>query len=211
MAEYIIGAIFGFKLGLDSRSDWKSFSDWEPFIEKYEERRMVLVHQKVSIPVGFFRSTPNGAEIFAEAIYGHLFGLPNSSIPMSIKCFELALKKKHSEIEGSDSEKYLYSLINWAENFLGNKRELAHGFRLLRNLLHEDKVIEEADALEGLRHIAILLNLLYPFEKALMSVTCPSCSHQGEISLTFDECVFGNYKQCICSECKKTFNQEMRL
>ena len=205
MAEYIIGTLFGLKLGLNKRSDW------EPFIKEYEERKRVLVYQKVSVPVGFFRNISSGQKLFTEAIYGYLFGLSNSSIPMSLKCFELALKKMHFDIEESGSEQSLFSLINWAEAFLGKKKELAHGFRLLRNLLHEDKVIEGPDALEGLRHIAMLLNLLYPFEEAKMNVICPKCGHQGHISLTFDECVVGNNKQCLCSQCKKSFIQEIFL
>ena len=39
-------------------------------------------------------------QVYREAILAYLYGLPNASLPLVLKCLEVGLKIKYEEIEG---------------------------------------------------------------------------------------------------------------
>lgn len=185
--------------------------NWEPFIQDVEKRSEILFYSKIIIPMNYFSKVENSFELYTEAVYAHLVDLPNACIPVIFRCLEMGLKQKYFEEENKKSNFNSYDLIGWAEKFFGNRKELAHGFRILRNNIHETSLLTENDSLETIRHISIFLNLLYPFEIVKMGITCPKCGHEGEFSLDREECYMGYERNLHCTACKKTFSKLITL
>jgi len=137
-----IGGISGYLIGKEK------YTVWDEFIKKFNERLNHLAYFKVIIPAKFLNLTEMW-QIYREGINTYLFGLPNASVPMMFKCLEIGLKSKYSKVEGKqDNLMRVYDLIEWSESYLKNKKDIAHGFRILRNTLHKKVMIREQDVLE---------------------------------------------------------------
>jgi len=203
MADLLISGALGYLIGRST------FASWEDFINKYNDRMSHLSYSKTIVPVIFYKEIENTRTIYNEAVYAYLFGLPNASIPASFRCLELSLKKKYQEVEGKSPKMNAYELIEWSEKYLGNQKELAHGFRFLRNLIHEEKVVEEQDALDALRHITKILNLLFPFETARPKGTCNFCKTPYDYEISYDQCFLGNVIFIPCNHCLRNIRREI--
>ena len=101
----------------------------------------------------------------------------------------------------------LYQLIEWAEAFLKKRKDIAHGFRILRNLIHEDKIVDEHDILEAVRHVSIILNTVFPLPEAVMlSVICDNCRENHSYSISTLDYFLGNNMLFRCDKFKQDFN-----
>ncbi len=79
---------------------------------------------------------------------------------MSLKTLELGLKCKL----GKENARLSNSINELEEKY--RYKDLAHGFRILRNLIvHEEVECKEQDALEALRHVSEILNRLFRLRK----------------------------------------------
>jgi hypothetical protein len=90
-------------------------------------------------PCEFYNQVESGRRIYAEGIYAFLSGLPDASLQMTFRCLEIGLKRYYEDIEGKKPSLKACELIDWSEKKLGSKKELVHGFRILRNLTHEER------------------------------------------------------------------------
>jgi len=190
----LLGGIFGWLLG-SSR-----FKEWEDFIKNFEKRLNHLAYFKVIIPIGLY---PKIRNFYREGVLSYLFGLPNSSVPMLIKSLEIGVKEKYKKEEKKDPPKNwnLYNLIEWCEQYLGRKKELAHGFRILRNIIHEEKSLKEQDALECIRHTSEILVELFPFSTCKWGIEC-TCRNDIEVLIEREKAYIGNVLTVTCNRCK---------
>lgn len=148
-----------------------------------KERITLLIGYKIQIPFAPIASDPAMKQVYLEGIRSYVYGLPNASIPMMLRFFELVCKREFRRIENKpDADPKLEDLINWTERYLKEKTT-AHGFQALRNLIHTDKLLEDPDALEAIRHISIITNKMWFFDKAKVLMWCETCQqyHTYEI------------------------------
>jgi hypothetical protein len=202
--DALVGSFIAGYLGYQAGS--RKFAGWEPIIKNYDARMSHLAYNRVFRPVSFLAVITGAEAIYREATLAYLFGLPDASIPTSLRCLEIGLAHKYTSVTGTPPPKQgkLNHLIEWAEQYLGNRKEIAHGFRLLRNLIHEPSVMVEQDALEALRHITIILNLLYPLEGyAKLFYLCQICGAQSQQDWPIQECYLGNVLNTYCATCKQ--------
>ena len=123
--------------------------------------------------------------------------MPNSSVVMSLKTLELGLKCKLGKKNAR-----LFDLINELKEEEQYK-DLAHGFRILRNLImHEKAECREQDALEALRHVSEILNRLFPFEEVYYTMTCNSCKTSYKIKVKINDFFLGNIIRTQCPKCR---------
>jgi hypothetical protein len=182
------------------------FQQWEGFINKYQERMSYITYQKIAVPAGFYGKIYNGQWLYTEAITAYLVGLPDACLPVILRCLDVGLKKLYEEVQKKECQLKLYHLIEWAEQYLGGKKELAHGFRILRNLIHEETVVEEQDAIEAIRHTTQILNVIFPFVLQSLFPRCLHCQDLIHLPLTFGQNYIGNAMTLKCPKCGKTFS-----
>jgi hypothetical protein len=185
------------------------FQQWETYINNYNDRLGRLAYDRVVEPLEFYQKIQNSQKLYAEAIFAYLVGLEDASLPVTMRCLELGLKEHFRQVENAEPSMTSYRLIEWAEKSIGNKKELAHGFRILRNLIHEEKVIEEQDALEAIRHVTMILNNIFPFSNAIISGACNFCNTTYNLSIPLDQCYLGNTIVVQCNKCRRSINHNI--
>jgi hypothetical protein len=200
IAGALVGGLFGYGLGR------APFQAWEGFINNYNQRLGHLSYNRVIEPIVFCNNVENGWKIYAEAIFAFLIGLPDASLHMAFRCLEIGLKRHYEDVEGKKPSLKAWELIDWSEKKLGKQAELAHGFRILRNLTHEEKTITEQDNLEAIRHITCILNLIFPFQTANISVNCVTCRRSNAIVVPMDQLFLGNSISVPCTVCRISTN-----
>lgn len=205
MAEsFFFGGLLGFLLGVAGRRP-----EWEKFAETCDNRLWHMTYFRVIIPYGAYSIGEVVKHSFGESYYAYLFGLPNSSVALSAKMLENALKEKYGEVEKTEPTGLgLAGLLGWAEKKLNlSKGPVGHAIRLLRNeLMHEERVVQETEALETLKHASLVLNELYPYPNVSFSVPCPTCGAARElITLKMEEAYIGYVRQMFCSPCQRAF------
>lgn len=183
----------------------RKFAGWEPLIKSYEARMSYLAYVKAIRPLSFLSAIPSATIIYSEAVFAFLFGLPDASIPTTLRCLEMGLSKKYTDVIGKAPPDKLYDLINWAEHYLGNKAQTAHGFRILRNLVHGQTVLSEPDAVEAIRHVTIILNLLYPLLPIPVTTNyvCQNCKNPLKIDVPPQDNYLGNTFKPNCPYCSQ--------
>jgi hypothetical protein len=199
----LLGGILGYGLGR------APFQAWEGFINKFNERLGHLSYNHVIEPCEFFGKVENSNKVYGEAIYAFLFGLPDASLPMTFRCLEIGLKRHYENTEGKKSSLKSWELIDWYEKKSGRKAELAHGFRILRNLTHEEKTITEQDNLEAIRHITQILNIVFPFQTASITVYCGLCRRPSQMQVLPDQLFLGNNIAVPCASCRTSTNYQV--
>jgi len=199
----IIGGLLGYGLGR------AQFQAWEGFINKFNERLGHLSYNHVIEPCEFYDKVENGRKIYAEAVYSFLYGLPDASLQMTFRCLEIGLKRYYENTEGKKCSLKAWELIDWSEKKSGDKKELAHGFRILRNLTHEEKTITEQDSLEAIRHVTQILNIFFPFPTATITVNCGLCRTPSQMSVLPDQLFLGNNIAVPCASCKTSTNYQV--
>jgi len=118
-------------------------------------------------------------------------------------CKKQGLAKKYTEFTGKPRLEKLFDMINWAETLLGSNKEMAHVFRILRNLLHGQTILSEQDVSEAIRHITILINLLYPPTsfRVLTNYICQNCQMKLQITIPTQENYIGHVFTPTCPAC----------
>ena len=201
--DALVGAFIAGFIGYQAGS--RKFAHWEPIIKDYDTRMKHLAYFKILRPVTFLDSFVTAPTIYTEAILAFLFGLPNASIPTTLRCLEIGLDNKYIEDTGQLPPDRLYDLIEWAEKYLGNRKEIAHGFRILRNLVHSTTAVSEQNALEAIEHVTIILNLLYPNPIFRISIgtdyTCQNCGVGLRVNVPVFQNYLGNIYTANCYQC----------
>jgi len=178
---------------------------WGNVFYNYSKRLEQLKYFKIPKPFGFLlaSSEPQKIEVLLwESFQCYLLNLPNASLPLIIRVLEIALKQKFQN--KSQQNLRLVDLIDLAEAQLKEKKEMAHAFRRLRNIIHENTLISEQTSLDALRYISDIVNTLYPSpQKVRIPMKCPYCGKQGKIDFQSNECYIGNEKTYNC-KCGKT-------
>ena len=157
-----------------------------------------LVYFKVVPPLAMFKNCGVASAFYKEAVQAYLLGMPNSSVIMSLKTLELGLRCKFK-----DRKAKLVELIERLKGE-GGYRDLAHGFRILRNLVvHENIECREQDALEALRYVSEVLNKAFPYSSVRYTMTCSNsvCKAEYPIELSVDEYFLGNIVRVKCPKC----------
>jgi hypothetical protein len=201
VATFIAGYI-GYQAGS------RRFANWEPIIKNYEARMNHLAYYRVLRPVTFLNMIESARIIYIEAILAYLFGLPNASIPTSIRCLEVGLAYKYSEQTGQQPPRRdrLSRLIDWAEQYIGgNNVELAHNFRMLRNLIHGQTVLTEQRALEAISYTTSILNALFllPILPVKTNYNCQNCGVALQIDIPVSDNFLGNTINVNCCRCNQ--------
>ncbi len=202
--DALVGTFIAGFLGYTAGS--RKFASWEPIIKNYNTRMSHLAYNKAIRPVSFLATITEAEIIYREAVLAYLFGLPDASIPTILRCLEIGLNYKYIIETGQSPPERgkLFRLIEWAEQYLGNRKDIAHGFRLLRNLIHEPSIMIEQDALEAIRHITNILNLLYPLiQYATLFYSCQFCRTHSQQDWPIQECYLGNVLNTYCASCKQ--------
>jgi hypothetical protein len=186
----------------------KSSEEWKPFMDQFRERFEQLTHTKTPLPWAFLKSRPNIQAIYRQSIYCYLFGLPDASLPTLLRVLELSLVSKYETAERKrpPTDMGLARLIDWAETYLKENIKVAHAFRLLRNFVHTDKLIQEQDCLEAIMHISTILEILSPSENITMNVVCHYCHQTGIASVLPGQGYLGNKMNLQCDNCKKSYH-----
>jgi len=184
------------------------FADWKPLIENYKKRLEHLKYFKIPLPMGYLQTNENIRTIYRESILCYLFGLSNSAIPSLMRVLEQALMKKYEDVEGKkpSDDVNLKNLIDWADNIIEDKTQVAHSFRMLRNYVHTDTLVQEQDVIEAVRHISIVTNDLFPTNYYELITTCKTCGRQQTLSLQPSSDFLGNAVGTRCGGCYINYN-----
>ncbi len=202
--DFVLGSILG---GLGGYAFGKNpFKEWEPFIKDAGYKISRLEHDKIVKPNGFFSKVQYSPIWYQEGVRAYVYGLPNASMPLIFKCLEMGIKKKYEEIEkksssGLNSEK----LIDWAEQFLRSDKSLAHSFRLIRNIIHQDLIVNEKDVPEAIRHISEMLNALFPYSNCIIEFNCMTCNLRQQMGINSSDNTIGNMIPAWCQRCGSRF------
>lgn len=197
-----IGGLLGYGIAISK------YTEWEPLIKNFKDRLNHLSYLKIIIPYKFFQINKNCRQLYIESLNAYLYGLPNASLPLILRCLEIGLKNKYSEIGKKETKKInLNGLIDWAKEHLKDKKEIAHGFRILRNLVHTEELVLEQDVLEAIRHISNILNLLYKLpEYTELEVFCKNCNAKHNYKIETIQYYIGNKMLFGCDKFKQNIN-----
>ncbi len=179
------------------------YAGWDDVITAHNNRLNHLRYFKVIKPAQVLHDVKELQTIYMQAETGYLFGLPDASIVMTTRFMEIALRNAKTKSEGKEAKENLVNLIEWAEKRIGAKKDLAHGFRILRNLIHENTLVKEQDALEAIHHVTEIINLFYPFEAADGNYTCPKCRSVSLVKIQKDNFYLGNLVNIVCGNCQQ--------
>jgi hypothetical protein len=184
------------------------YADWQPIIEQYQKRLSQLSYLQIPLPWGYMDAQPNMTIVYRESIACFLFGLPNSCLPTLMRLLEQALILKYTQVEGKKppNSMSLAELIDWGEKFLHDKTSSAHSFRMLRNFVHTDKLVQEQDCLEGIRHVSIIVEKLFPGHYAGTVTTCKNCGNTAVTDIDTSLQFLASNFQVTCARCRRNFN-----
>lgn len=183
------------------------YNEWKPIIENYKKRLEHLKYLHIPPPLGYLDKNQNVKTIYRESIFCYLFGLPNSCMPSLVRVLEQALISKFQIIEGKppSNDIGLAKLIDWGEKLLGEKSEIAHSFRMLRNYIHTDKIVKEQDAIEGIRHISSAVDTLFPIDYDTFHTICSFCKTGNLTKIPIESLILGNLVNIRCNKCGQTY------
>ena len=196
----VLGA-FLYLLSQGQQNEWKSFT------EQYKKRLEHLKYFKIPPPWNYLDANQNMKTIYRESVLCYLFGLSNSCVPSLMRVLEQSLITKYEEVEGKkpSDDVILKILIDWAEDILKEKTQTAHSFRMLRNYVHTDTLIQEQDAIEGIRHISIVIHNLFPSGFRGLTTACPVCRRVQTNTVHPDIGFLGNTISIVCG-CGQKYN-----
>lgn len=152
-------------------------------IKERNERAEKLKSIRVILPTTALSMTQTGHAIYNEAIVSYLSGAPNGAFDNIMKVLEITLRKKYEEINGkpTPTSMDLNKLIDQAEKSLGGTKGIAHQFRKERKEIHFDKTTSEPYTLSAIFHISNMLNILYPYETAIIYYIAQSVGNRSSL------------------------------
>lgn len=189
-----IGAGVGYAIGAPSREDAER-------IRKRNEREGLLKSKKVVVPTAALDKTETGRILYAEAVGGYLSSIPNGAFDNIMKVLEITLRKKYEEMTNKPTPTHLplENLIDAAEKYLKDSKDLAQSFRIKRKNIHFDKQTSELYTLDAIFHISNMLNLVYPYESTVCFYACPACHMQERINVRKEDNYLGNVLNLRCA------------
>lgn len=176
-------------------------------LQGYDERLDSLKNAKIIIPIIFLNKSQSYKEAYQEAVLSYLFGLPISSIVLSGKCMELAIKDRYDQIgytkitliteKGTKkvdmSRASLFQLIKCNEfSKLNLDKDDVNYLRVLRNYIHEKKIFKLQTALEAIHRVSEIINLLYPWKVIPISIRCAHCRQIHNYDIKSDGYLLAN-------------------
>lgn len=183
-----------------------------------------LKDAKIIIPYESFKNVEDSNVLYLESASAYVLGLPNSSLIQSVRCLELALRKrleqnsigkvskaddKNKQVSLKDAR--LYDLIEFRPDLLIDKNEVNY-LKSLRNKIHDNMLINDLDALHALDRITKEINHLFPFEGVDIPIQCPYALCHQKISFfaPYNRYVIGNTFSLDCDSGKHMgfFNQK---
>jgi len=197
IAAQSLGWLAGYDLG---RSEMRH---WEPVAQAYNQRLSQLVYGQTVRPFGLFVAVPGSEVSYNEAVCSYLFGLPNASVPLSARSLEVGLAHAYALSNPGRACPDLNDLIQWAQNLLGPRHQLAHSVRLLRNLIHQTTPVAEISALEAIRHVSLLVDCFLPFQTAYVVRACPLCRMNNGYTIPRTNYVLGYVLPLLCGSCRQ--------
>lgn len=202
LGALILGGGIGYLLAQGQNSEWK------PVIDSYKRRLQQISFARIPFPVEFLRKNQNIRRIYSQSLSSYLFGLPDACMPVLIRVLEQALKVKFAEAEGKKPPRDydLAKLIDWSQSFLKDKALVAHSFRILRNLVHTEELVQEQDCLEAIRHVNIIIENLFPGNSVMVQVSCQFCGRSGVTPVSGDFRFLGSSVALQCDQCRRTYN-----
>lgn len=198
-----MGGIVGLLIGVIDRKP-----EWERFGAECDERFKLANFFVIKVPFGAYSADRICRSSFGEAYTAYIFGLPNSSVSMSVKAIESCLKAKFKHIEGKESQSKLIGLIEWAGDKLQlQKGNVAQALRMLRNeIIHEEKMVSHSAALETLKHASEVMCEVFPFTSVSYPTFCPQCKRiTGYYPLAFGNANIGYSVNLQCNTCHIVF------
>ena len=201
LGDLVLLGTFLYLLSQGQQNEWKSF------IDQYKKRLEHLKYFKIPPPWGYLAVNQNMKVIYRESILCYLFGISNSCIPSLMRVLEQSLITKYERVENKkpSDDMSLKSLIDWSEDILKTKTQVAHSFRMLRNYIHTDALVQEQDAIEGVRHISIVLHNLFPSDFRALNTNCPFCRRTQNNTIHPDVGFLGNTLSIRCG-CGANYN-----
>ena len=159
-------------------------------LQGYGERLNSLKTSNIVVPIIFLNMNQSYKEAYQEAVLSYLFSLPISSIVLSGRCLEFVIRDKYNQIgctkitlKSKKGEKKkdvlkatLSQLINCVEfSRLGLDPGDSTYIRILRNYIHNKKIVNLQTSLEAIHRVSEIINFLYPYETAQITIKCAKC------------------------------------
>jgi hypothetical protein len=164
----------------------------------YSGRLNMLVGSKIVPPTQLIFYDENLRKIYVESVRAYLYGMPNASIPMILRFFQISMRNRFRQVNNDfQANPKIEDLINWVEKTL-NQKTTAHGFQILRNFVHTEDIVEDQDALEAIRHISLIVNKVIPYQVTLINQFCNPCLTEHSYSFKKDEYYIGNNLVVAC-------------
>lgn len=164
----------------------------------FKERITLLRGNKIEIPFGSIATDEVLKKIYRESVLSYLYGLPDASIPMSLRFLQLVSRKEFRRIKNQPTATpKLEVLINWTETQL-HEPTTAHGFQILRNFIHTEQTVKDQDALEAIRHVSIITNKIHGFDVATVYVRCDHCGLLHIDTIPSQDYILGLERQVRC-------------
>ncbi|MDE1834877.1 MAG: hypothetical protein KGH64_06090, partial [Candidatus Micrarchaeota archaeon] len=166
----------------------------------YNNRLTVLIHTKIEVPIVPLSASTDGTlrKIYIESVKDYLYGLPNSSIVMTVRFFQLVARDRFRQVENKPTAKPdVEDLVSWTAKHLGEDIN-TRAFQIMRNYVHTETLIEDADALEAIRHISKLANKLYPYTSVNHNSYCGRCRIYHTYTFNKADYYLGNALDIAC-------------
>ncbi|MCL4403435.1 hypothetical protein M1310_01675 [Candidatus Marsarchaeota archaeon] len=156
----------------------------------YGERLNSLKTSNIVVPIIFLNMNQSYKEAYQEAVLSYLFSLPISSIVLSGRCLEFVIRDKYNQIgctkitlkskkgekKKDASKATLLQLISCKEfSSLGLDSDESTYVRILRNYIHNKKIVTLQTSLEAIHRVSEIINFLYPYETVPILIKCANC------------------------------------
>lgn len=174
--------------------------------KKSKENTEILKFSRIVAPFEALDQDETLSTFYNEGLMCFLLGFPNASMMLMLSCLERTLKKKYHQVEKKEPELNLAGLLNWLESRQKDLEistvDVPHGFRILRNYItHEYKVIEESDAIEGIKYVSKIMNELYPYEVIPIDHYCDVCEETTTHEVSTELLILGEGFVLYCENC----------
>lgn len=173
--------------------------------KKSKKNIEILKFSEIVAPFGALDEDKTLKHLYRESVECFLLGFPNASMFLMVSCLERALKLKYYQVEKKKPKLTLENLLKWLEEkeLSISDIDIPHGFRILRNFIaHEQKLIRESDAAEGIKYISKIMNELLPFEYLPFEYDCNNCGKKTDYTVTHEFLILGKEFHLSCGTCK---------
>lgn len=202
---------------------------------KYIAMLSPLTNDKVTIPENLFIFNSDFRRLYYDSVNSYLYGFPNASLPNTVRCLEVGLKKKYNALKSNaatlpanDSnfvnnvdkairatknkdleEVSLLELIEAGKIYYADQKETAQYLRTLRNKIHDISNIVDSEAQFAIAKITSVLNGIYSLSKQIdIKVRCTQCGKIHTYNIDSQLFYIGNKIQLECKDTEKERTQQ---